>query len=394
MKNVQLIGYALLLAITLAAGGCGRGEGDGHKKAAKAEEEHKDHEKEGLVKLSDEELARAGIRTEPLAEEQLAESFTTTATVEPNRERIAHVVPRLPGRIVNVSARLGDRVKQGQPLAILESMEVGEAQSAFAQASADAAVAEAAFKRAERLNAEQIIPAKEFQRARGDYDKTRAQMQAASDKLRMLGIAASADRSAQARATFPLQSPLGGTVIERKAVIGELAKADESLFTVADLSTVWLEADIPDVHLGKVQMGAVARARVSAFPAQVFEGKVNHLGAALNKETRTAKAIIQLSNAKGMLRPLMFASVSIETGGARKVLAVPESAVTLVQGLPTVFVEDAAGFEARPVELGERFNGRVAIKSGVKPEELVVHEGVYALKARLLKSQIGEGHAH
>ena len=388
--------WLFIFALALVLGGCSKGDGDGHGKEAKAEhgEEGDKHEGEGLVKMTDDDLSRAGIRTAPLAEEPFVETITTTAIVDANRERIAHVLPRLPGRVVNVSARLGDRVKQGQPLAVLESMEVGEAQSAFAQASADAAVAEAAFKRVERLHAEQIIPAKEYQRAKGDYEKSRAQAQAASDRLRMLGISPSADRAAEARATFPLQSPLAGTVIERKAVLGELAKPDEALFTVADLSTVWVEADIPDAQLGKVRLGAIARARVAAFPDQVFEGKINHLGAVLNKETRTVKAIIQLDNAKGLLRPQMFASVAIETGGSRKVLAVPESAVTLVQGLPTVFVEEAAGFAPRPVELGERFNGRVVIKSGVKPEELVVHEGVYALKARLLKGQLGDGHGH
>jgi len=387
MKTSVLGKWAVIAAAVLALGGCNR---SGHEEADK----HEKHEDEGLVKLTDEEAARAGIRTQPLAEEPFSETLVATATVEANRERIAHVLPRLPGRIVSVSAKLGDRVVQGKPLAILESMEVGEAQSAYSQASSDTAVAEAALKRIERLHAEQIVPAKEYQRAKGDYDKARAQAQAASDRLRMLGITPSAERSAETRATFPLQSPLAGTVIERKAVMGELAKADEALFTVADLSTVWVEADIPEAQLGKVRVGSVARARVAAFPEQAFQGKINHLGAALNKETRTVKAVIQIDNSKGLLRPQMHASVSIETGGARKVLAVPESAVTLVQGLPTVFVEQAAGFEPRAVELGERFNGRVVVKSGVKPDELVVHEGVYALKARLLKSQIGEGHAH
>lgn len=392
MKTHGIAG-AMLIAAALLLGGCDKGHGESHKDAAKGEHKEDEH-KEGLVQLTDEELARAGVRTEPLAEEQLSETITTTATIEANRERIAHVVPRLPGRVTSVTAKLGDRVTQGQALAVLESMEVGEAQSAYSQAAADAAVAEAAFKRGERLHAEQIIPAKEHQRAQAEYEKARAQMQAASDKLRMLGITPSADRSSQARATFPLQSPLAGTVIERKAVMGELAKEDEPLFTIADLSTVWLEADIPEAQLSKVRVGSLARARVAAYPEQAFQGKVNHLGAMLNKETRTVKAIILLDNAKGLLRPQMFASVTIETGGTRKVLAVPESAVTMVQGLPTVFVEESAGFEARPVELGERFNGRVVVKSGIKPDELVVNEGVYALKARLLKGQLGDGHGH
>lgn len=391
--NGNLFGIAALFAVALLAGGCQGGDVHDHgQDKAAAKDAHQ--EGEGLVKLSDEALSRAGVRTEALAEEVLNETITTTASVEPNRERLAHVVPRLPGRIVGVGAKLGDRVPQGRTLATLESMEAGDAQAAYAQAAAEAGVAEAAFQRAGRLQAEQIIPAKEFQRAQGDYEKARAQLQAAEGKLRMLGIAPSVERGAPVRATFPVPAPLAGVVIERKAVLGELARADEPLFTVADLSTVWVEADIAEAQLARVKVGAEARARVAAFPDEVFEGKVNHLGAMLDKETRTVKAIIQLDNARGLLRPQMFASVSIRTGGARKVFAVPESAVTLVQGLPTVFVEEAAGFEARPVELGERFNGRVVLKSGVRPGELVAHEGVYALKARLLKGQLGDGHGH
>lgn len=392
--NAKLGAIAALLAGALLAGGCTGGDDHGHGKDAVAKkDEHKD-ENPNLVRVSDEELARAGIRTEALAEESLADAIVATATVEPNRERLAHVTPRLPGRIVSVGARLGDRVAQGRVLATLESMEAGEAQAAYAQAAAEAAVAASAFQRAERLQAEQIIPAKEHQRARGDHEKARAQLQAAADKLRMLGMSPAAGSGAPARATFPVPSPLAGVVIERKAVLGELAKPDEPLFTVADLSTVWVEADIAEAQLARVREGAEARARVAAFPEETFPGKVNHLGAVLNKETRTVKAIIQLDNARGLLRPQMFATVSIRTGGERKVLAVAESAVTLVRGQPTVFIEEAAGFEARPVELGERFNGRVVVKSGIKPGELVAHEGVYALKARLLKGELGDGHGH
>lgn len=392
--NGKLSAIAALLAAALLAGGCTGGDDHGHGKEAGAKkDEHKD-ENPNLIRVADEELSRAGIRTEALAEESLADAIVATATVEPNRERFAHVMPRLPGRIVSVGAKLGDRVAQGKALAMLESMEAGEAQAAYAQAAAESAVAESAFQRAERLHAEQIIPTREHQRARGDHEKARAQLQAAADKLRMLGMAPSGGSGAQARAIFPVTAPLAGVVIERKAVLGELAKTDEALFTVADLSTVWLEADIAEAQLARVRVGAEAKARVAAYPDEAFTGKVNHLGAVLNKETRTVKAIIQLDNAKGLLRPQMFATVSIRTGGERKVLAVPEGAVTLVRGQPTVFIEEAAGFEARTVDLGERFNGRVVVKSGVKPGELVAHEGVYALKARLLKGQLGDGHGH
>lgn len=392
MKPVWVALGIACLALVVGTAGCSGESGAPAKKDERAagSDEHKD---EGLVRISDDEAARAGVRTEELQEQEIADTVTLTATVEANRERIAHVAPRVPGRISSVTAKLGDNVQQGQTLATLESIEVGEAYVAHAQARAEAEAAQTAFRRAERLHAEQIIPAKEYQRARAEHDKTRAQLQAAAAKLKMLGVAPpSGDSTPQA--TFPVTAPLGGTVIERKAVLGELAKPEESLFTVADLSRVWLEANLAEADLGRVRIGARARARIAGLPEQLFEGKVNHIGAVLDKETRTAKAIVELANGKGLLRPQMFANVAIEVGSSRKVLALPESAVTLVQGLPTVFVEEAGGFEARPVELAGRAGGKVVIKSGIKPGELVATEGIYALKARLLKSQIGAGHAH
>jgi len=373
------------------AGGCGSKKEDADKHADEKAGAHKD---EGLVKLSDAEASQAGVKAEALAEQQLADTLTVTATVEAQRERIAHVLPRIPGRIASVSAKLGDVVKQGQVLATLDSIEAGEAYSAYAQALAEANVAKAAYERAERLHADQIIAGKEYQRAKGEYQKTQAQVQGAAGKLRMLGVSPADGARGATNSSVPVTAPLRGTVIERKAVLGELAKTEAALFVVADLSKVWLEANIGEADLGRVRIGATARARFAGRPDEVFQGKVSHLGAVLEKETRTAKAIVELDNPKGFLRPQMFASVDIETGTARKAMVVPESAVTLVQGLPTVFVEEAAGFAARPVELGTRSGGKVTIKSGVAAGDLVVTEGVYALKARLLKSQIGEGHAH
>jgi cobalt-zinc-cadmium efflux system membrane fusion protein len=386
MAHLQLIAIFLGGAAVLA--GCGEGNGSAAAKADNTQEEQ--HSEDSLLKLSQDELSRAGVKTSSLGRQRLAGSFSFTASVQANPERLANVAPRVPGRIASVAVRLGDRVKQGQPLALLDSIDVGEAQSAYAQAASEAAVAKAAFERAERLVADEIVPAKEYQRARGEYDKTQAALRAAAQKLRMLGVAPAA---AGAGSSFPVVAPLAGTVIERRAVIGELAKPEERLFVVADLSRVWVEANVPENQLAHVKPGAAARATVAAYPDRAFQGRVGLVGAVFDKETRTAKAIIELDNVEGLLRPNMFASVTIQTGESRDVLAVPESAVTLVQGMPTVFVQQAGGgFEPRPVELGERLGGKVAIASGIEPGETIATEGVYALKARMLKSQIGDSH--
>lgn len=386
--------HKTLIALTLAAfllAACGAEQpatpAKGDAKAAKADE----HAGENLIKLSEEELKRAGVRVEALEESELTGELTLTATVQPNQDALAHVAPRVPGRIVAVYAKLGDRVRGGQPLVLLDSLEVGEAHSAYLQAASEARLAAAAFERAEKLHAEQVMPTKDWQRARFEHEKTRAQLAAATDKLRMLGVAPKGDRAAS---TFPVAAPISGTITDKHAVLGELAKPDESLYTVADLSTLWIEANVAEKDLSAVKPGAAAKVSVAAWPGEAFNGRVGYVGATLDKETRTVLARIEVANRDGRLKPEMFATVVLPKGSAKKSLAVPESAVTLIQGLPTVFVEEGQGFEARPVELGERAGGRVAVKSGLKPGELVAVEGVYALKARALKSQIGSGHAH
>ncbi len=131
---------------------------------------------------------------------------------------------------------------------------------------------------------------------------------------------------------------------------------------------------------------------MSAYPGEVFKGRLTYISSTMDKETRTVKARVEVPNPDGRLKPEMFATVVIGTGGSAKALTVPEDAVLLLQGQPTVFVAERGGFEPRAVEVGERAQGYAVLKSGVAPGEMVVVSGAYALKARLLKSQIGEEH--
>lgn len=339
-----------------------------------------------LLALSAEEAQRAGIKVQKIELQEKAEQVVVTATIQANQDRLAHVAPRVPGRIVRVSANLGDRVKPGQSLALLDSIELGEARSTYLQAVSEAAVAQAGFERAKRLQADAIIPEKEFLRARAEHEKARASLRAAADRLRMMGV----DPEKLAGSTFPVTAPFAGTVIEKKAVLGELAPVDQSLFTVADLSVLWIEANLFEKDLAKVRPGAQAAVAVSAYPGEVFKGRLTYISSVMDKESRTVKARVEVPNPDGRLKPEMFATASIHTGSSAKALLLPEDAVLLVQGQPTVFVAEKGGFEPRPVEVGERGQGRVVIKSGVEPGEAVVVAGAYALKARLLKSQIGD----
>lgn len=343
----------------------------------------------GQLKLSAEEIETAGIRIEALAAQSVADQVVLTATIRANQERLAHVAPRVPARITQVKAKLGDDVKAGQALALLDSMELGETHSAYRQAQSQFALAKADFERAQKLKAEEIIPDKDYLRARSEYEKARASLRAADDRLRLLD-AAHDDAETGPVSVFPVKAPFAGTVIEKSAVLGELAQPDKSLFTVADLSTLWIEANLFEKDLGRVRVGAPATVTVSAYPGEAFQGRLTYISSTLDKDTRAVPARVEVPNPDRRLKPEMFATAAIATAATTPALTLPQAAVLLVNGQPTAFVREAGGFEPRAVEVGDKVGSRIVVKGGVKAGEAVVVAGAYALKARLLKSQIGD----
>lgn len=359
------------------------------KSAPEARKEEVKPSENNILKLTDAEIAAAGIKIEAADEQDVHDHISVTATIQPNRDKLAHVAPRVSGRLIKVNASLGQQVKQGQALAQLDSIELGDAHSAYLQAASEARLAEANFARIDNLYTEQIVTQKDYLSARAENEKAKAALRAARDKLRMLGVAPT--ESGSAVSGFALTAPFSGTVIEKEAVLGELAQPDKSLFTVADLSVVWIEADLYEKDLGKVKPGAEAVVTLGAYPEETFKGRLTYISSTVDKETRTVKARVEVPNPDGRLKPEMFANAAIATSGAIKAIVVPPDAVVLMQGIPSVFIRNADRFEPRSVELGERLYSGVVIKSGLKPGELIVVSGTYALKARALKSQIGEG---
>ena len=410
--NLSLFQIVFLLAAGSAAAvglsGCSKSEETAAKpiaeKRAAASSSHvenssgkpaaegaKDHADEKGLTLSAEELATAGIKVTELRMQSLVDQVVLTATIRANQDRIAHVAPRVSARITEVRAKLGDSVIKGQALALLDSIELGEAHSAYQQAKSQFSLAGSDFERAQKLKAEDIIPEKDYLRARSEYEKAKASLRAADDKLQLLDVAHRESETGSA-SVFPLKAPFAGKVIEKDAVLGELAQPDKSLFTVADLSTLWIEANLFEKDLGKVRVGASATVTVGAYPEEIFKGRLTYISSTVDKESRAVQARVEVPNTGGRLKPEMFATASIDTAATSKALTVPQEAVLLVNGQSVAFVQEAGGFEPRPVELGEKVGARVVVRGGIKEGEQVVVAGAYALKARMLKSQIGDAH--
>ena len=410
MKSNPRWTFLLLATVIVSLAGCGKSEQHSDAKPAKdgatkhagkesgkaghADEKKGEgdaHGEEQLVKLSAEEVKAAGIKTATVRSEPIRASMTLSATIQPNRDRFAHVAPRVPGRVVEVPAKLGDQVTSGQALAMLDSVEVGESTSAHMQATSQFNVARADFERAQKLFNEQVIPEKDFLRTRGEYERARAAQVTATDKLRLMGVKPG---SGDAASRLPVTAPFAGTVIEKSAVIGELAQPDKPLFTVADLSTVWIEANVNEKDLARVGVGATAEVSVPAYATETFRGRVAYVGASVEKESRTVKARIDVPNIGGRLKPEMFATARIQTEVIGTGIAIPTEAILLADNKKVVFIKEVDGFEMREVELGDEVGGRQIVKAGLAAGDELVVAGAYAIKARLQKSKIGAGHAH
>lgn len=313
----------------------------------------------------------------------------------PNENRLAHLSPRVSGRIVAVYANLGDRVKAGDRLLLLDSPAFGEAQLEYRKTNTSVRVTEKALERARALFDRGAIGAGEYQRREAESENAKAELYEAEEKLHLLGmtereIARLVTKNlphAEVAQVF-LRAPFSGEVIERNATVGEVVDPNKTLFTVADLSTVWVRADFPEQQAGQLQAGLSVEVRVSAYPESVFRGIITYVGAMIDPATRTLMARLDVPNPDRRLRPEMFAEVTLLTA-ERSVLAIPRAAVQQVGNRSMVFVvRNPRRFEPRDVTTGASTNDYVEIKAGLHEGEEVVREGSYALKSEMLREQM------
>lgn len=376
---------AFALAIGLA--GCDRGGSQAAEKPPAAQTATEDDHDEQAIRLSEAEIKDAGISTEALEARMLSNELALTANITANQTSIAHVAPRVEGLLIKVNANLGDLVTQGQELATTDSIPMGEAQAEYRRSQSELNLSQTNFNRADGLFKQGVVPQRLWQENKSALERAQTSFRAATERLQMLGGLPDTGKP-----HFVVTAPFSGTVIEKEAVLGELAKPDNHLFTIADLSTVWIEADVLEKDVGKLAVGASARVELPAYPGETFTGKVAYVSNTLDRQTRTVKARIEAPNPDGKMRIDMFATVIVETRSpSDKMLSLPQAAVLLVQGQPTAYVLTRDGFAPRTVETGELMKGRVVIASGLAEGDQVVTAGAFALKARQLKSTLGDG---
>jgi membrane fusion protein, heavy metal efflux system len=349
-----------------------------------------------VLRIPADRVKALGIRVEAVRRGAVPQTITTTAFIEPNANRIVNVTPRLPGKAVQVLVDLGDAVKQGQRLALLDSVELREARAQYVKSKVSMDAARVEYERQQRLYEKGIAAQRNLLDAQREYRVAKAEFEAAQEKLRLYGLSpreieAIAQGHAETNASFPVLAPFAGTIVDKRVSLGEVVAPEKSLFTIADLSTVWILLDIYEKDLAKVQVGDEVNLSVAAYPDQHFAGKITYISDLMDEKTRTAKARVEARNPDRKLKPGMFAEAKIVTQqGTKTALLVPKSAVVYLEEGPVVFVEAEGGFVARKVTLSEAGEEILAITEGLSGGERVVTRGAYELKAELLKGQIGE----
>ncbi len=352
----------------------------------------------GRITLSAEESSRVGLVVQPVARSDFRTHRDFPAIVQPNQRNMAEITTLVRGRVVEVYADLGQEVKANAPLAILYSSELGLAQSAYLKAKAKLHVAEQAFNRAQFLLQEQVIGEAELQRRQAELLSAQAEGNESHDRLKLLGMNDEEfrrlERSRQIRSVVPIVAPFGGRIIGRKLTRGEVVETTENLFVIADLSEVWVlanipEKDIPFVHSVHASGGTQVDVRINAYPKEVFKGTITYVGDVLDPVTRTMQLRIELPNQDGRLKPEMFSTIRLYSESQPDRLAVPEAALQRDQGRIFVFVQRGVNeYEMREVHIGESNGTLTSILGGLNEGEPVVTHGAFVLKSELLKKPV------
>jgi len=383
--------------------------------AAPAAEAHAEEPSEapGELTLTAEMRRKFNVQFATVQMRALGEIIQATGSVQANASRLARIRAIARGRIDTVYVRLGDRAKAGQRLLTYDNVELGEAIGEYLgaladlqKATAETEVARRAAERARSLVDLGAVARAEFQRRDAEYRNAVATVESRKagaakieEKLHRFGMTDEEIEKLdlrqgleyhRKRSHSTLTAPFAGVITQFAAAPGETIATEDDLMTVADLSTVWVQADLYEKDIHAAREGQQAEVVVAAYPDRVFTGKITYVSDVLDPNTRTAKVRVEVPNPQDLLKVEMFATVRIPTLGTRTALAIPANAVQNVDGTAVAFVKgEGDRFEKRALKLGQRSGGWVEIVEGLRAGETVVTEGSFLLKSEAKKADLG-----
>ncbi len=400
MKSLPIIICALVI-VSCSKPKTAAGPEEKSEATKSAQEEHEKGEA-GAVEITPEAQQRSGIVVSTATATPMTQQLQATGTVQAIDSSIAHIRPLTRGRLQDVLVKLGDRVMANQVLAQLDNIEAGEIMTQYNTAQAELqrlkiqlAAQQRQVERNRRLAEIGASPQKDYEFSLAEQQAQQESIRAQENtiagltaRLRRFGITDPATSEAPMTA---IRAPFAGVIIRVAAAPGDVVEAGSELFSVADLSTVYVQAQVYEKDLGQVHAGQTASISIDSYPGERFTGQVASISDLIDPQTRTADVRCQVANPVARLKLDMLASVQFPTSTKRSALSVPEDAVQDIEGKPTVFVRTSPSqFSVRQVETGASGNGRIEILRGLKEGEPVVSKGAFAVKSVLLGNELKE----
>ena len=329
----------------------------------------------------------------PVTQGQLLSHHDFPATVQANQNELAEVTTLIRGRVVKVHVDVGQDVKKGALLAMLHSVDLGIAEGDYLKAGARLHEAELAHLRAKELYDNKAVSLAELQRREAAMKTAQAELREANNRLQLLGVPPQEinrlDRDLTIKADMPLRAPFDGRVITRNITRGEVVETEQKLFTVANLTDVWVVGNVPEKDVQFIRKDQKVNVVLAAYPHAIFAGTITYIGDVLDPATRTMSLRVTVPNPDRLLKPEMFAIVSVFATSSPDTLSVPLAAVQDGPVDKMVFVQRETGvFEARTVKLGSEEADVVRVLEGVKAGEQVVSKGSFALKSEMERHKI------
>jgi RND family efflux transporter MFP subunit len=344
--------------------------------------------REASITLTPDAMKRAGIVVAPVSSGSGTALLRLPGVVEPNAYKQVIVTPIVGGRVTRVLAELGQSVRRGQPMAEIFSPDLAEAETRFVSARAELDAHERELQRTQKLTEIGAASRQELEMLHAAHTAKLTALDSARTRLELLGLSASSINSLgpgkDLSAVTTVPAPIAGIVTERAANAGLNVDTAAKLFTVVDLSTVWVVADVYETDLSHVRVGTPANVTTKAFPDLALSGRVSYIDPQVHPETRTVKVRVEVPNAGQELRLGMFADVTIETDSDGSTTRIPRGAVQHVGDRTIVYVADPqqpGRFIEREVRTGEGTGNDVIIVSGLQAGDRIVAEGSFSVRA-------------
>lgn len=413
IKKFQKRNLLFLLGIAFFLGSCGKGEDNinllkdsteveakhddhGHKEGEHSEGEHtegeKEHEEPLSITVTPKAITESGITEMIVKRQRVFQSVSAPGRVIPSQNGIAHIGTIIPGRVSRILKTEGSRVSKGTVVAELQSYDVGEIKAEYLNSQVEVDQTKRTLERRERLTTEGIGSKQTLEEARAAYDKVSTRLKAAESRLRAVGISPSAIGESDFSASIQIRSPISGVISKQSVVNGEYVEPNKDMFEVVNVSTLWVEAQVPPELTIHLKVGNNADVRVQGGTKVI--GKIIYIAPMVDAVTRTVPVRISIANTNGLLKPQSFVTVYFEGSKDVDALVIPRLAVEEDGSHFFVYkVEKEGIFTRTEISLGDVVSNGVVVSNGLSEGDRIAQTGIFYLKSLRQKGELQE-HEH